>query len=994
MIFAILTERVLRETWLMTDLKPEGFVEAVRKVVQTLRYGPRELTLATFGLLLLALPSVLPKEQGFFKPVLAWLPWVGVLLLAVAAWLIWRKVVAPVPEGKPKPAAIKGPAAFGPHDAELFARLGRNEDLDRLRDWILDDQKPLVALMGESGVGKTSLLRAGLESHLKGDAVQVIYWEALPTDPEEGLLHAVQSRWANSTAPPASFATLASAVARGKRVVVIDQAEQLSPDQHRGIFEMLRQVATASPPYAATWVVAFRREYLPVWRDFELGLPEPAQRRFETLSLRRFLPEQAERVIAVLVEEAGMPVEQKVVKALVESIKSEGRVTPADIGISLLALSESSSSGKNAALTLENFRDHGGQASLLTQYLEWLLKKYFLEAEQQEILQGLLFLIDLGNDQRLSEGRTPQELEKAARPANQHRFEAALRFLASGRARVLEEVPEPPLRYRLIHERLIPAIRRLTGILLVEVEQAGVLLERAYRIWSRDRKARYLLSGRELRQVLRFRDQLTWGDDTDQKQEFLRLARHHRNRLWLSVAVVLMAVGLVSYLYSEHQSKVAAERALLSSWKLPPDLLDYLEQIEDLALPGGVTRFDWLKKAHRLRSLTIEDSPLASLEGLPEGLRSLTIRAAGRQLPRLPPGLASLDINLVVSNPADLPRSLSSLSATFDVSTLRKTHLPNTLRSLDLKLVNVLDEGLAVDFSYLVNLNSLSIHTLQGYPLHLKGNNFPNNLRSLKLSNVEIDNWRGLPSGLEFLSCSCSPHPDSLPKALKRLELLFPDKLTITGPPLHSLYIRDTNLPPLPLIGLSKLYLHLTNVESLRRLPPTLRHLALYAEPSIRELRYLPKELAILELVPYSPILEFTEGLPSGLKDLRLGGNRSSLPTLPEGLLSLSYLAPLTTPLPASLRSLTVEADDQHLQFLAPLSALKRLVLYGKITKLPANLRSLEVLDISLTDIRTLQALPPSLISLTLNAGQVETLKGLPQTVVSLKFRNATRALI
>src|SRR5262245_28943473 len=179
-------------------LTPEVFVEQVRKLVRLLRYGSRELPLAAAGILLLggarwvqALKNLPPKLPASAMPwIVVSLGLVGGLCLLLATWKIWRKVVAPLPEsGGAKLPALKGASSFGPQDAELFARLGRTAELGRLRDWILDDQKPLVVLMGESGVGKTSLLRAGLAHALASDAIPVIYWEAQPTDSETGLLH-------------------------------------------------------------------------------------------------------------------------------------------------------------------------------------------------------------------------------------------------------------------------------------------------------------------------------------------------------------------------------------------------------------------------------------------------------------------------------------------------------------------------------------------------------------------------------------------------------------------------------------------------------------------------------------------------------------------------------------------------------------------------------------------------------------------------------------
>lgn len=1002
------------------DLKPEGFVHAVRKLVQTLRYGPREFSLATIGLLLFALASAAPAEGG--EPLKQALPWIrlaGLLFLALAAWLIWRKVVAPVPEGKPKPPAIKGPAPFGPHDAELFARLGRKDDLDRLRAWILDDQKPIVALVGQSGVGKTSLLRAGLEGHLKGDDVQVIYWEALPTDPEEGLLHSIQSRWGDPTTAPATFAELGSAVAQGKRVVVIDQAEQLSPVRHRGIFDLLRHLATANPPYKATWVVAFRYEYLSDWRIFELGLPEYVQRRLETLYLHRFSPERAEQVIAVLAEEGGLSIEQKVVKVLVESIEVEGEVTPADIGISLLVLSELSSDNKTSAFTVEDFRARGGQTGLLERYLERLLEENFPEAERREIFRVLLSLIDLDSDQRMPEGRTPLELEDTARPASSTRFAAVLRFLASGKARILEEVPEPPLRYRLTHERLIPAIRRLTGVLLAEVEQADRLLERAYRIWNRDRKTRYLLSGQELRQVLRFRSQLSqlsWGREADQKREYLSLASRHRAKLRACMALIIAAIGACSYLYSNYHSRIATERALLAEWGLPPNLVDHLPQLEKLALPDVVTRYDWLRRAHKLRTLDIARNNQIDLQELPAGLRTLKLRSSleegtiediSSKLTQLPNGITSLEIEEEI-NPAKLPNSLLSLSIRCYVSSLKHFRFPESLRSLHINLAEQPDLGddekydlEDLDLRYLKNLRSIQLRNdIASGHITFRKLKLPEGLQNAHFEYVEMENWKELPSSLELLKTTYSLRHEQLPESVKRLALWHPggeDGLPIIGmpptvmmkiPPLYSMSTLEYTLPPGPLEGLEELaiikYGSWKNILEL--LPSSLKRLKLEMDPDDHDNpRNLKFHDGLVSLETVGIDAKFAGPLPSGLTTLVFDASQTSLPKLPNSLTSLAYYGPLREPLPASIRSLSIRASDQELPFLE-LRALIRLELQGSATRIPSSLVSLESLDISSSEVRELLGLPPNLTSLALRPGQIDSLDGMPSGVVSLSF--------
>ncbi|MBV8143307.1 MAG: ATP-binding protein [Verrucomicrobia bacterium] len=194
---------------------------------------------------------------------------------------LWKQAIPPeLPSPQTRPAAIKGAMAFTEKDGEVFRGLGRKEDLGQLLGYVLDNQIPVVVVMGESGVGKSSLLRAGLADALQKNDVRLIYWEALPTNPTDRLLHAVGSGWdaAKDGPVPNELDDAIRALAAGptRTVIVLDQFEQLSIDipTHRPLFEALKAfITSAMPPYRLTWVVAFRRDYDPFWRDFELSVP-------------------------------------------------------------------------------------------------------------------------------------------------------------------------------------------------------------------------------------------------------------------------------------------------------------------------------------------------------------------------------------------------------------------------------------------------------------------------------------------------------------------------------------------------------------------------------------------------------------------------------------------------------------------------------------------------------------------------------------------------
>ncbi len=71
-------------------------------------------------------------------------------------------------------------------------------------------------------------------------------------------MHTVRTNWGKAKGVPADLAALPAAIATSPRVLVLDQFEQLSPEDHPEVFDLLREALLTPPPYRGTWIVAFR----------------------------------------------------------------------------------------------------------------------------------------------------------------------------------------------------------------------------------------------------------------------------------------------------------------------------------------------------------------------------------------------------------------------------------------------------------------------------------------------------------------------------------------------------------------------------------------------------------------------------------------------------------------------------------------------------------------------------------------------------------------
>jgi hypothetical protein len=730
----------------------EDLTARIRQIVGYLRYSPKETGLVFAALAAAALGWLVRSDQakqigevifGEHWPKITGLTSValwglaGVLLLW-ACILVWKQLTPPLPstDAAPRPTAIKGPMSFGPRDAELFRRLGRETEASRLLDWIVDDQIGLIVLKGNSGAGKTSLLRAGLPAVLAThpSPIGYIYWEAVPEQAVTRLLNAVKAGWGtteNGTAPQ-KLNDLNSSREDGKRrVIILDQFEQLSPSNstHQPIFRLLRNTVLGMPPYKTTYIVAFREDYASTWLDFQHE--QLAGRIPAMMPLRLFSEKQAKEIVAVITEASDFTVDNTLVDDLLASMKNnEGRISPVDIGITLFALNERALTKRIKHLDKADYHIGGGSAGLLAEYISGQLDRYRPD-ERSKLALAMLELADLDSDKRVAEGLLSDELaSKAKLPlVTVQRY---LQDLSSPQVRLLEFL-SPTGTYRLAHERLIPALRQLAGLVLAEAEQTGREFNRAYNDWllgGRSRKL--LLSGRRLANVAKFRSQLHWDTDRQDKETFLKESlnwRASRRYIASALGAMLLVIGYFGW----RQVEIWEYKRDLESWRLPTVLLNS-DQLTSLSFNNDrITNLRWFRCS--LSGLEMKIPKIDDIEGLRscKGLVSLSVNISNSQVSSIDAlkelrGLTNLTLDLRNSQ-------VSSLDALKELKGL--TNLTLDLRNSQVSSLDALKELKDLTHLTLDNLRDSHVSSIDALK-ELKGlSNLTLDLRDSEVSSID-----------------------------------------------------------------------------------------------------------------------------------------------------------------------------------------------------------------------------------------------------------------
>lgn len=513
--------------------------------------------------------------------------------------LLHDPALVPIAQGEPPPSATRNPykglQPFGENDAQDF--YGREALVERLVGSLEGGR--LVALVGPSGSGKSSVVAAGLIPRLRDGAVTGSdRWTIVPLTLTTDPMGEVRAAVTRATGTPPREGRLVPATTAGRLVLVLDQFEQLftaAEESRRNQFLEALATELRDANGQLTVILTLRADF------YDRPLQHPAFSAVFVPGVVHVLPMTAGELEAAVVE----PAEQvgiKVEAALLAELVAESVARPGSLPLLQYALTELFEQRSGPTLTRAGYAALGGLRGVLSRRAEATFLALSAD-EQQVTTQVFLRMMRLGHGSAdirrrltLSEltdlGIDAVSLSNVLTAFGRHRLVTFDHDAATGEATV-----------EMAHEALLTEWERLAGWIdrhRAALRRRDALLAAVEEWELSDRNADYLLTGSRLTEfegwraegslqlTARERDFLEAGLErrraeqaaaTAQTEAHRRLQRSARSRLiGLSAAVLLLGGG--------------AAYALLAAPPPAPKPVAYLWANDGLLSRQAVAGFD------------------------------------------------------------------------------------------------------------------------------------------------------------------------------------------------------------------------------------------------------------------------------------------------------------------------------------------------------------------------------------------------------------------
>jgi len=529
-------------------------------------------------------------------------PAVAQLAAQLEEWLsrAGRRTLTGAAAGLP-PLPYKLLVSFGPADTPIF--FGRDAEAAELAGLIANPEVRLVTVFGPCGIGKSSLLAAGLGPALDPRRFRVLALNAGP-DPA-GAIRAVLAAQAAAAgvemrdgAPvtaealalaPAAAAEMARAAADAAGVtlvLLVDQLEEVFTQNPRGsprveeLYLLIERLTEARGPVKVvlSYRTEFRGELYPLEKRLERVLSAYPVRELDVAGLAEVVEGPARLEAYGFSFEPGLA--GKIAAAVHETAAREGTAALPTTQIVCHQLHEQMRRRGGTVIDTALYEQAiGGARGALTRYVEERLADP-ARATSGPMARQILRALTVKEEgrERFSHARPEEELLDFP---DRERARATLEALVSDRLVVREDGPDGQRRVRLASEVICPLVDQWS-LEPDEAERAARMLARAHRQWEEQgRREEDLLSGAALALVA---GQLrSLGQSSAGERAFVTISlAARRSRLLRTAGAV--AVGLAAVAFFAYTAFFKPGTLMLSAE--PPDA-EFLEGARSLGVAAA-----------------------------------------------------------------------------------------------------------------------------------------------------------------------------------------------------------------------------------------------------------------------------------------------------------------------------------------------------------------------------------------------------------------------
>ena len=420
--------------------------------------------------------------------------------------------------------------------------LGRDADVRRIYTMLNAADFRFGVVWGQSGCGKTSLMRAGLIPKLKEEGWHIVSVNRPTEDPVTALAREINRRGLDGapiTGSGPQVPDLDALVAvHGRTAIVYDQFEE---------FFLLRRTRSAQTEFReqlARWVsqhdlrivflISIRDDYFAHLQDLAPAVPDPTSL---TLSdqLSNFHPEQAREVLAESLATEQASVSQELLDVVITELTSDEFVRPPELQL------VGSHLQRHGITQLLRFRAEGGVSGVLRLHIRNAINRSGAPEIASEVLRALCAregLTKSPND------RTVGELvaDVSAEGGETHKREQIHRVLVRlVEARIVVGNDEDG--FNLVHDYFAPLTFAATEGYETNREKADRILERYVAEYRGDSRTR--IPAGMIGDVLRHANPDLRG--RLEAKKLIRLSRLTASKTYAVVAGLIFAIAVGLY---------------------------------------------------------------------------------------------------------------------------------------------------------------------------------------------------------------------------------------------------------------------------------------------------------------------------------------------------------------------------------------------------------------------------------------------------------------